>query len=78
MIPYVISFAQTNKLENMKNHYGKVSRVEQINNVIFDFVKELTVSYSQILKFNDSINWSNFCSCVNSNTYDNSLFFSIK
>lgn len=80
MIPFVITFYKFELVEYFGNHYfGQVENLTYIDDILFkDIVLKLIDSYMHKLTFNEVITWSNFCSCVNSNSYDTSIFFSIK
>lgn len=79
MFPFVILFKREDLIEYFDGHYfGQAETISQIDEVIWNIVSDLIELNKSKLKFNEIITWDNFCSCVNSCTYDNSVFFSIK
>ena len=82
MYPFVVIWTSNDLILNeYSNYYGYVNNLDDIiskfNNLIIDIIKLYEHRIKNSIFYGD-LNWNKFCSIVNNQSYDDSVFFDIK
>ncbi len=81
MYPFIIHWLNQNLIE-YKNHcdYDYVNEIDDIKKILFEKIEEIIHLFEKEIKFSINVkelDWERFCLIVNSEPYDNSIFFEI-